>query len=86
MNVVRTRDCWGECGMCGHRWTLGCVVPCPVEVYLTALKVARCPLCGEKKKLYAYSPGQRPGIFATGDRKAARGGLRKRSQKANKNG
>lgn len=53
-------DCWARCEPCGRDFTLGCVVPCPLEVYVAALKAAFCPECGEHKGLIAYEPGRLP--------------------------
>jgi len=55
-------DCWAHCRTCGTDFTLGCVVPCPLEVYVAALTVARCPHCGESRTahMHAYSPGMPP--------------------------
>lgn len=39
---------------------LGASVPCPADVYVVALKKARCPECGDHKGLQAYSPGLTP--------------------------
>jgi hypothetical protein len=55
-----TRECWARCETCHVDIPLGCVVPCPLEVYIAAVKAAICPICGETRKLFAYSPGFQP--------------------------
>lgn len=54
------QDCWANCPTCDVDFTLGCVVPCPVDVYIAALKAARCPKCGVHKGVMAYEPGRTP--------------------------
>lgn len=54
------RDCWAHCSACGSDFRLGCSVPCPIAVYVAALKAAQCPQCIERKALKAYSPGLTP--------------------------
>jgi hypothetical protein len=51
------KECLAHCGKCDKTFGLGCLVPCPLDVYIAALKAARCPDCGEKEKIYAISPG-----------------------------
>lgn len=53
-------DCWARCEQCGRDFTIGCVVPCPLSVYVAALKAAACPNCGAHKGLSAYEPGRSP--------------------------
>ena len=52
--------CWARCRVCKVNFELGCVVPCPLSVYIAALKAARCPTCGKRDTLDAYEPGRRP--------------------------
>ena len=53
-------DCWVHCPDCQLDFRLGVSVPCSLELYIAALKIIRCPQCGKKKTLQAYSPGVTP--------------------------
>lgn len=52
--------CWAHCPKCDLDFMLGASVPCPINVYVAALKAARCPECGQHKTIKAYSPGLTP--------------------------
>jgi hypothetical protein len=57
--VTTAQECWARCEPCGYDFRLGCSVPCPLAVYIAALKAASCPQCGRRgKNLSVYEPGQ----------------------------
>lgn len=59
---------WARCDVCKVDFDLCVTVPCPIDLYLAALRAARCPKCGNKgKNLSAYEPGRAPRL-KTGDR------------------
>lgn len=53
--------CWAHCPRCRRDFRLGVSVPCALDLYIAALRLARCPTCGARAStLLAYSPGQTP--------------------------
>lgn len=52
--------CYGHCEVCQTDWSLGCVVPCPLDVIVAALRCARCPSCGERSKVVMHETGWTP--------------------------
>lgn len=42
---------WIKCGACNHCWA-GAYVPIELSKFVKLGKAARCPMCGEGKKLY----------------------------------
>lgn len=55
-------DCYAHCPACAVDFRIGASVPCPIKVYIAALKAARCPRCGTHDKIQAYSPGLTPAV------------------------
>ena len=53
-------ECFAHCDACGADFPLGCVVPCPMAVYIAALTAAVCPVCCERTRLGVYEPGRQP--------------------------
>ena len=54
-------ECFARCTVCGVNFRLGVSVPCPLNLYLAAMKIARCPKCGKRgKNLDAWEPGRVP--------------------------
>jgi len=54
-------NCWAHCRRCDLDFQLPVLVPCPLALYLAALKTAHCPTCGAgRKELSVYSPGLTP--------------------------
>ena len=50
--MIESKEVFAKCGKCKKSFSLGCVVPCPIDVLIAAGKAARCPECGEKKEVY----------------------------------
>ncbi len=65
-------SCWAHCTRCEIDFRLPVMVPCPIEVYIVALKKTTCPECGAGPSLLtAYSPGLTPALAARWDARAA---------------
>lgn len=47
-----SQECFAFCRKCNSKFSLGVVIPCPLDVFIAAGKLARCPDCGEKDKIY----------------------------------
>jgi hypothetical protein len=56
-------DQWVRCRACERRFTLAITLPCPVDVYLAAMRGARCACGAGPDELMAYEPGRRPPEF-----------------------
>lgn len=55
MTGGESKECFARCGKCDKPFSLGCVVPCPIDVYIAAGRAARCPNCGEKEKIFVMT-------------------------------
>lgn len=53
-------DQWALCPACNLAFRLSITLPCPVDLFVAALRGARCPRCGDRKRLQVYEPGRRP--------------------------
>ena len=52
---------WIRCPACAVLFTLPITIPCPLDVWLAAMRGARCPKCAAgPAALVVYEPGRRP--------------------------
>ncbi len=56
-----SKECFAQCGKCKKSFSLGCVIPCPLDVFIAAGKAARCPECGETKEIFIHKEGDPDG-------------------------
>jgi hypothetical protein len=55
-----TSEQWAYCPTCDLAFRIAITIPCPLDLYLAALRTARCPDCNGRHTLIVYQPGDRP--------------------------